>query len=68
MIAYGLPATLGTSQSVLISGVASFQGWICTRKHTSGWGSLSSGVQIRGEFTVLSAACHQASFWLNLDL
>ncbi len=24
------PATLGTSQGVLIRGVASFQGWICT--------------------------------------
>ncbi len=28
------PVTLVTSQSVLIRGVASFQGWICTRKHT----------------------------------
>ncbi len=24
------PATLGTCQSVLVGGVASFQGWICT--------------------------------------
>ncbi len=28
------PATLGTSQRVLIRGVDSFQEWICTRKHT----------------------------------
>ncbi len=27
------PATLGTSKSVLIRGVATFQGWICIKKH-----------------------------------
>ncbi len=46
------PATPGTSQSVLIRGMASFQGWVCTRKDTLKWpeyrGGLISGVQIRG--------------------
>ncbi len=43
---------LGTSQSVLIRGVASFQGWICARKYTLAHfelnGGLISGVQTRG--------------------
>ncbi len=40
------PATLGTRQSVLIRGVASFQGWICTRKHNfvTFWSGLNTGV------------------------
>ncbi len=49
------PATLGSRQSVLIRGVASFHGWICTRKILEDilkWpeyrGGLISGVQIRG--------------------
>ena len=36
------PATLGPSQSVLIRGVASFQGWICTIKTFRG--GLNAGV------------------------
>ncbi len=43
------PATLGTSQSLLIRGVASFQGWICTILNWPEYrGGLISGVQIRG--------------------
>ncbi len=51
-------ATLGTSQSVLIRGVASFQGWICTF-----WSGLNTGMasfqgsRLDGVHCICTTAC-----------
>ena len=42
------PATLAISQSVLIRGVASFQGWIYTTKHTLGPFSMQGWPHFKG--------------------
>lgn len=68
-----IPATLGTSQSALIRGVASFQEWICIIKHILGllkWpvyrGSHLSGVWIKdGRYSFVDSCTSLLTIWLN---